>query len=110
MDFPMFPLKRALWAVLLALCCAAPVCAHSPVPVHGCQAPARPADDQNDALWEAYLSAVDRFRACISDFAAANHEAAERHREAGNAATLDWNRFVRDELNVPEDFPWPPDS
>jgi hypothetical protein len=101
---------RGALAVLLVLCAATAAYAHNPVPPHGCQAPTRPANDQDDVLWESYLAAVDRFRACISDFATANHQAAERHHEAANAATLDWNRFVRDELNVPEDFPWPPES
>lgn len=84
--------------------------AHTPPPHHGCVVPARPADDQNDVLWQRFLAAVDAFRGCISDYATANHAAAEAHREAANAATLDWNHFVRSDLNVPEDFPWPPED
>jgi hypothetical protein len=84
--------------------------AHSPAPAHGCDAPTRPADDQNDLLWQHFLDDVDTFRACISNFAEANHEAAGIHNEVANQATLDWNRFVRAELNVPEDYPWPPEG
>jgi hypothetical protein len=83
--------------------------AHDPVPGHGCQEPTRPADDQDDARWQKFLDAVDGFRSCISAYAAANHAASDAHRTAANAATLDWNTFVRRELNVPEDYPWPPE-
>ena len=83
---------------------------HSPAPAHGCAAPTRPADDQNDVLWQRFLDDVDLFRACISGFAEANHDAAGIHNDAANEATLDWNRFVRAELNVPEDYPWPPEE
>jgi hypothetical protein len=77
--------------------------------VPGCTAPTRPDDDQNDLLWQRFLDDVDGFRSCVSDYAAANHQAAESHAHAANAATLEWNRFVRAELNVPEDYPWPPE-
>lgn len=81
---------------------------HAPPPDHGCEAPTRPANDQDDALWQQFLDDVDAFRACISRYAEANHRASDAHRQAANDATLDWNRFVRAELNVPEDYPWPP--
>lgn len=101
------PRCRAAAAALVWLA-AAGAYAHSPAPAHGCEPPTRPADDQNDLLWQRFLADVDAFRACISDYAERNHAAAETHREAANAATLEWNRFVRSDLNVPEDFPWPP--
>jgi len=104
-------MARQRWraaAALLVWLSAAGGYAHSPAPAHGCEPPTRPADDQNDSLWQRFLADVDGFRACISDYAQRNHAAAEAHREAANAATLDWNRFVRSDLNVPEDFPWPP--
>lgn len=101
------PTVRAALAVLLLL--TGQLLAHDPVPAHGCQAPERPVDDQDDVRWRAYLEAVDGFRACISDFAIANRAAARAHQDAANAATLDWNEFVRRELNVPEDYPWPPE-
>ncbi|MEZ5557880.1 MAG: hypothetical protein R3E86_04955 [Pseudomonadales bacterium] len=78
------------------------------VPAPACDAPVRPADDQNDVLWRAYLDAVDRYRACISEYAAANWAASEAHSQAANTAVAQWNAFVRDQLNVPEDYPWPP--
>lgn len=81
---------------------------HAPPPAHGCSAPVRPANDQDDRLWQRFLEDVDAFRACISDYAEANHRASDAHRQAANDATMDWNRFVRAELNVPEDYPWPP--
>ena len=95
---------------LAAIAVVAPVGAHSPAAAHGCTAPTRPANDQDDLLWQRFLDDVDAFRACISAYADANHRASEVHREAANAATVDWNRFVRAELNVPEDYPWPPEE
>lgn len=83
--------------------------AHTPSPAHHCEGPSRPADDQNDALWQRYLADVDAFRACISDFVDANQAEARAHSEAARQATADWNGFVRSELNVPEDYPWPPE-
>lgn len=96
-------LGAALWAAA-----PSPALAHGASPAHGCVAPSRPANDQDDALWQRYLDQVDGFRACISAFAEANRAAARLHNEAANEATEDWNRFVRDNLNVPEDYPWPP--
>lgn len=86
-----------------------PVRGHDVPPQAGCPAPARPADDQNDLLWQAYLEDVDNFRQCISDFVDANQAAAVTHNEAARQATEAWNEFVRTSLNVPEDFPWPPE-
>lgn len=95
-------------AVLTLLLAAAGAAAHDPPPGHGCAAPARPADDQNDVLWQRYLDDVDAFRACISNFVDASQAAAEAHGDAARRATADWNDFVRANLNVPEDYPWPP--
>lgn len=108
---PLSARARGLLVVLAGVLASGPLSAtyaHAPAPAHGCAAPSRPANDQNDALWQRFLADVDGFRACISRYAEANHQAAQRHNEAANAATLDWNRFVRAELNVPEDYPWPP--
>ena len=102
--------RGALALAIATLAVVAPVAAHSPADAHGCSAPARPGNDQDDVLWQRFLDGVDTFRACISAYADANHHAADVHREAANAATLDWNRFVRAELNVPEDYPWPPEE
>ena len=84
--------------------------AHSPAPEHGCTAPVRPSDDRDDIRWQRFLDDVDAFRACISDYVAANYHAADVHQDAANEATMAWNRFVRAELNVPEDYPWPPEE
>lgn len=78
------------------------------VPDHGCRAPLRPADDVDEQTWNGFLAGVDVYRSCISDFVAASQQAADAHSDAANAATQAWNAFVRDSLNVPEDFPWPP--
>lgn len=95
--------------VLLLLLVPAIADASVPVPDPGCRAPLRPADDVDEATWNRFLAGVDGYRSCISDFVTANHQQADAHREAANAATTAWNDFVRDSLNVPEDFPWPPE-
>jgi hypothetical protein len=99
---------RLLFAFLFIL---APVAAaHTPVPVHGCASPERPSDDVGEMVWNRFLEDVERYRACISDFVRRNYAASDAHRDAANAATLDWNAFVRDSLNVPADFPWQPED
>jgi hypothetical protein len=95
-------------AVGVLLWVPVPAVAHSPAPDHACTEPARPADEQDDARWQAFLAAVDAYRACISGYATAQREAARAHGAAANRAVAAWNDFVRRELNVPEDFPWPP--
>ncbi|MCB1686264.1 MAG: hypothetical protein R3E82_09850 [Pseudomonadales bacterium] len=102
------PRGRGL-CLILALTLSGFTLGHEPRPVHGCVAPQRPPDDQNDARWESYLRAVDGFRACINEFAEVNRQASRSHNEAANDAVAAWNGFVKDQLNVPEDFPWPPE-
>lgn len=82
--------------------------AHEATPVPDCQAPVRPPDQQDTARWNAFVDAVDAYRACMNAFIQANHLAASQHREAANQATQAWNAFVRASLNVPRDYPWPP--
>ncbi len=97
------------YLAVLLLCLPVLASADLPVPDHGCVAPVRPGDGVDERTWGEFLAGVDGYRACISDFAASNHEAADTHRAAANGATQAWNEFVRDSLNVPEDFPWPPE-
>ena len=94
----------AVWALVLG----PDATAHTPAPDHGCVIPQRPLDDQDDVRWAAYLAAVDGYRACINQFAQSNRAASTHHNAAANAAIAEWNAFVADQLNVPEDFPWPP--
>lgn len=102
--------RWARYCTLGALLIAAAASA-DPAPVrHDCQPPSRPAEDQDDRLWQAFLADVDRYRACISDFTARSESAAAAHREAARTAVADWNAFVRRELNAPADFPWPPEE
>jgi hypothetical protein len=103
---------RSIRLLLLAatVVCVTPVRAHDAPPPAGCHAPVRPADEQNDLLWQVFLDDVDDFRQCISDFVQANQAAALVHNQAARQATEAWNGFVRSSLNVPEDFPWPPEE
>ena len=74
-----------------------------------CNAPIRPVDDQNDLLWQAFLNEIDVFRDCVTQQMAWHEQSAKRHQAEARDAVEDWNAFVRDSLNAPEDFPWPPE-
>ena len=79
--------------------------AHSPRPVPACEAPIRPPDKKAVERWNQYVDALGGYRSCLNGFIEANHAAADHHRAAANDATRQWNNYVRDNLNVPEDFP-----
>lgn len=82
--------------------------AHAEAPSHDCVRPVRPPDKNDEVVWNTFVDRMDAYRACMSAFIETNHRAADHHRAAANAATDEWNEFVRSSLNVPEDFPWPP--
>ncbi len=82
--------------------------AHPEQPKHACVQPIRPPDKTDAGRWNHFMDQVDVYRECMSAFITENNAAADRHRAAANAATVEWNAFVHGSLNVPEDFPWPP--
>lgn len=100
-------LSRTIVALLLCLGCASAL-AHEDM-VFQCTAPVRPADDQNDELWQKFLAEIDTFQSCVTDYADRQQAAADEHQRAAFAAVDAWNEFVRTSLNAPEDFPWPPE-
>ena len=104
----MKPSMRAIIAAFVLLA-AGGGHAHTPVPAPDCVAPKRPPEDVPEPVWQTFLTDVDCFRACITRYVQENHAASDAHRAAGNQATLLWNDFVRASLNVPEDYPWPPE-
>ncbi len=99
------------WLLLISLSALAglPAVAHEPMGFD-CAAPVRPADDQDDALWEAFLKDIDAFQACITAAADRHQAASDAHQRDAFAAVDAWNDFVRSSLNAPEDFPWPPEE
>ena len=103
--------RRIGAALLLALAgsLAGAALAHEPM-AHGCIAPVRPADDQNDRLWARFLEEIDAFQRCVTEAADRHQAAADAHQRAAFEAVDAWNDFVRDSLNAPEDFPWPPEE
>jgi len=96
-----------LWLLLLPSMLSA---AHSPQPANTCEPPTRPPEDVAEVVWNRFLADVDSYRACISEFVQQNHAASDAHRQAANQATEQWNAYVKSSLNVPEDFPWPPED
>ena len=104
-----------LLALCLATVCAlgwmtaAPALGHEPM-AHDCSAPERPADDQDDQLWETFLAEIDAFQSCVTQAADRHQAASDAHQRAAFAAVDAWNDFVRTSLNAPEDFPWPPEE
>ena len=83
--------------------------AHAPM-TDDCVAPVRPADDQDDAQWRAFLKAIDAFQACVTAESERHLAAADDHNAAAREVVETWNVFVRESLNAPEDFPWPPEA
>ncbi len=79
------------------------------VPAPDCLRPARPAQSEDRfQMWDDFMAQTDAYRDCMSNYIHYHHAASDAHRAAANAATEAWNSFVRESLNVPQDFPWPP--
>jgi len=97
-------MKREVGLLICMLWWSGPVSAHPLAPESPCTEPTRPPRTDVDR-WNAFVDAVDVYRACISKFAADEYSAAEAHRFSAERATERWNAFVRDNLNVPADFP-----
>jgi hypothetical protein len=95
--------------LLALLLMAAAASAHERVPPSSCSAPERPESKEDADRWNAFVDAVDVYRACISRTVDREQAASAAHQAAAQAAAEAWNRFVRDALNAPEDFPWPPE-
>ena len=89
---------------LLALILSAQLAANDPVQLPGCVAPERP--PKTDPIrWDAFVDAVNAYRHCINAYQARQYAQADAHRAAAEGAVQAWNDFVRENLNVPEDFP-----
>ena len=58
----------------------------------------------------AFLQEIDDFRACVNAEMEWHQAAAGAHQQQARAIVDAWNRFVRENLNAPEDFPWPPED
>ena len=89
------------------VCLASSAFAHD-YPGADCVAPIRPANDQNDRLWQAFLNEIDAFRDCTQNKMEWHQSAVVAHQQDAKLAVEQWNEFVRTKLNAPEDFPWPP--
>ncbi len=78
--------------------------AHPLSPEAACNEPSRPSRSDVEK-WNRFVADVDVYRACISTFVDVEYSAADVHRSAAERAAERWNHFVRNNLNVPEDFP-----
>ncbi len=94
---------------LIGVVGAMPAHGHEPM-THDCVTPVRPANDQDDRLWNQFLSEIDAFQRCVTAAADRHQAASDAHQRAAFAAVDAWNDFVRTALNAPEDFPWPPEE
>jgi len=108
--FGIVPLRLPLQLLIAIACCASMSASGHPPMTHDCLAPTRPADDQNDELWRRFLVEIDVFQSCVTAEADRHQLAATAHQQAALEAVDAWNQFVRSSLNVPEDFPWPPEE
>ncbi len=78
------------------------------VPAPECQLPERRSQADREQMWDEFMMQTDAYRDCMNRYIRYHHAASNAHRAAANAATEQWNQFVRDSMNVPQDFPWPP--
>ena len=78
--------------------------AHPLSPEAACSEPVRPPRTDVER-WNHFVGEVNIYRACIAEFVEAEYAASDAHRAAAERAAQRWNQFVRDHLNVPEDFP-----
>lgn len=97
-------MKRKVWLLILLLVCCGQLSSHPLAPEAPCTEPVRPPRTEVTG-WNALVDAVDVYRTYISGFATDQYSASEAHRFAAERATERWNAFVRDNLNVPADFP-----
>ena len=103
-------IKTTKIALLLALSLGGSNAIAHEVAMAPCEKPVRPADDQNDVLWQRFLEQIDTFRACVNTRMEWHQDAVRDHQEKARLAVVSWNSFVRTSLNAPEDFPWPPED
>ena len=102
-------MKSTIGLMISLLIWSGQATAHPLAPEASCSEPVRP-PRSDVARWNAFVDAVDVYRTCISSFAADQYSASEAHRFAAERATERWNAFVRDNLNVPADFPHKSDT
>ncbi len=95
--------------LVLGLLLAGAGWAHQPME-HRCVAPERPADEQDDELWQTFLEEINQFRECVNSKMMWHQTAASAHNNHAREVVESWNAFVRTSLNAPEDFPWPPED
>ena len=91
---------------LLTVLSATSVFAHGPMD-HACVAPERPVDDQDDVLWQQFVTEIDAFRECVNAKMQWHEQAVQVHNDNARQVVALWNEFVQTSLNAPEDFPWP---
>ncbi|MFT7651363.1 MAG: hypothetical protein ACI9UU_000465 [Candidatus Azotimanducaceae bacterium] len=97
----------ALLAVSAGLTLASGDLLAHPVTLKTCEAPTRPQDEQDDVLWQRFLTDIDTFRECAQAHMVWHQDAVIEHQQSAKLAMEQWNVFVRDSLNAPEDFPFP---
>ena len=74
-----------------------PIAADMGSPSHSCSKPKPydPIEYPSKSDVEMYDDSVDRYKRCIEEFVEAQNKAINRHHEAAQAATEEYNSFVR---------------
>ena len=67
-------------------------------PSPSCHKPFKPFEFNSQWEYQNFMSEVENYKRCISDFVDEQNEASRRHQEAAEDAIAEWNRFVRLEL------------
>lgn len=66
-----------------------------PLSLKTCEAPTWQQDEQDDVLWQRFLTDIDTFRACAQAHMAWHQNAVVEHQQSAKLAMEQWNGFVR---------------
>ena len=94
----MKPVRLSI-GITIALLLASPLFADMFTLSHSCMKPYKPYEFDSQWEYDNFISEVDRYKACISDFVDEHSDAVRRHHEAAEEAIDEWNNFVNYELN-----------
>lgn len=93
-------MKRFLiFTVATSIGIVTPVNADMFTPSHSCSKPVKPYEFNEQYELDNFISEVERYKQCITDFVDEKNDAARKHQSVAEEAIDEWNSFVNYELN-----------
>ena len=80
--------------ILLVALLSTSVLADIVEPSHDCNQPDIPYEFQNSYERDQFLTEVDEYKSCISDFVEEQEDAIRKHKSAADSAVEEWNSFA----------------